>query len=140
MKKKIVVRAIFVLLPASLAFVLLAFCWRQNLAGEASVVDELTRLRTAELRYQTDHDHYACTLAELNSLPGQIDPEVASGRKQGYNYELRCPVRENQPTFELWATPDDPPPFSKRYCMTAAEQVYSSRHNLDDCTQGRPLH
>ena len=42
-------------------------------------------------------------------------------------------------SFEAWAVPEDPPPFSKRYCIATAGPVYSTRHDLDDCTQGRPL-
>jgi hypothetical protein len=56
-------------------------------ANEAAAVSGVRVLVTAENTYSQTHADtgYTCSLAELSEL---IDPSLASGRKNGYSFEL----------------------------------------------------
>ena len=56
-------------------------------ANESLAVAALGTLNAAEISYNHDHPDagYTCTLADLST---QIDSKLASGQKNGYNFEL----------------------------------------------------
>lgn len=73
-------------------------------ANEGSAIHSLRMISEAELAYQTNFGKYG-TLQEL-ATNGLIDPNLADGNKNGYQFTLTLPT-ENPEGFEVTGVPED---------------------------------
>jgi hypothetical protein len=111
-----------------------------NPAGEASAIAQLRTVHTAQASYLSNHDHYACTMAELGSQFGLIDRQLSYGTKDGFNYFIRCSTKDSVPVYQVWASPTDTDLMgSSYYCTDQSGQVRRASNRLEECADARPV-
>jgi hypothetical protein len=111
-----------------------------NPAGEASAITQLRSIYTAQASYLGNHDHYACTMAELGSQFGLIDRQLSYGSKDGFNYFIQCSTRDGVPAYQVWASPTDTGVMgSNYYCTDQSGQVRRASNRLEECAEARPV-
>jgi hypothetical protein len=109
-------------------------------ANEKAALETVRALDKAETAYMKSHSSagYACALADLQGA-GLIDPAIASGKANGYKYELKCPGKATPRTeFQFVARPADQGKTGTRaFCVTERNMVmFSPDGQAKSCLQG----
>ncbi len=126
------------------AFVLLtALALLAQNANEEFALTTTRAVAEAQQKYMHSHPQagYACTLAELQSA-GAIDSAVASGKANGYKFEMRCPGRAMPRTeYEFVAKPANSSKTGGRaFCTTQrAGILFSTDGTGTSCLKGAQL-
>jgi hypothetical protein len=108
-------------------------------ANEAAIETQLRAIQSAQNSFMVNHEHYACTMAELGNQFGLLDHQLAYGHKGGYNYSIECSANVN-PSYQVWATPSDTGVMSPAsYCVDQTGQMHRSSHRLDNCNEGHTV-
>ncbi|MFB3916316.1 MAG: hypothetical protein ACE14M_06285 [Terriglobales bacterium] len=107
--------------------------WAEDMAANEQAALNVTRsMMKIQRNFMREHpgSGYACRISDLGAA-GLVDPGVASGKSNGYKYELRCPGKATPRTeFEFVARPQDYGHSGNRiFCTTQQGQVFSSSDN-----------
>ena len=109
-------------------------------ALESAAVAELRNLNAAQSSFNTTHNHYACTTAELGSQFGLIDHELTYGAKRGYTFGIQCTTRNGSTTYDIWATPNNGGIGSGGiFCTDESGVVRSASRQLSVCADAFPV-
>jgi type II secretory pathway pseudopilin PulG len=112
----------------------------KSAAVESATIAQMRTINAAETAYFANHDHYACTMAELGSQFGLIDRDLSYGKKDGFFYDLKCASRDGVPTYQAWASPINTSiTRSNYYCTDQTGTVRVSSGRIMDCKEGRPV-
>lgn len=103
------------------------------MTNENSVVASVRSLNTAEIAYAQGHSAsgYTCSLSDLSGVWG-ISGDLASGRKNGYRYELRgcTAAKANGPVvkYQLVAYPEMAKPTgTPAFCSNESDVIRVAR-------------
>ena len=109
-------------------------------ANETAAVAHLRSMFSDQLVFNTINNHFACTIAELAGLPGLIDKDLGSGRRNGYAFSVHCYPQIDLPAFEAWATPLEPGESGVNlYCTDQTGVVRRTDRMLDSCRKAKPV-
>jgi hypothetical protein len=103
-----------------------------GLGGDTAGTDEvaatsaLRSIAVAQNTYLAANQSYACSLDALRNF---LDPELASGAKSGYSFELSCDAG----TYRAWATPAA---GGKIFCTDQTGVVRSGLGSPENCFSG----
>ncbi len=112
-------------------------------ANDEAALQATRAVAEAQQKYMHSHPQagYACKLEDLQ-VAGLIDAAIASGKANGYKFDLRCPGKAMPRTeYEFVAKPAD---FSKTggktYCTTQRAGVqFSTDGQGKTCLSGNQL-
>lgn len=93
---------------------------------EVSATSALRSIAVAQNTYLATNQSYACSLDALRNF---IDPELASGSKSGYTFELSCDAG----SYRAWATPAA---GGKLFCTDQTGVIRSGLGSADNCFGG----
>ena len=109
-------------------------------ANETAAVAHLRSMFSDEVAFNTTNNHFACTIAELAGLPGLIDKDLGSGRRNGYVFSVHCSPQTDLPAFDAWATPLQPGETGVNfYCTDESGIIRRTDRMLDSCRKAKPL-
>ena len=113
---------------------------RRVAADEIAAVAHLQILYLAQTAFNSNRNHYACTIAELAGAPGLVDKEMATGHKDGYLFTFHCVPQVGLPAYDIWATPLQPDETGVNlYCTDQTGVVRRTDRMLDSCRNANPV-
>ena len=109
-------------------------------ANETAAVAHLQILYLAQTAFNSNRNHYACTIAELAGAPGLVDKEMTTGKKDGYLFSIHCVPQIGLPAYAIWAMPLQPDETGiDFYCTDETGVVRRTDRILDSCRNAKPL-
>ncbi len=130
------------MLAAAVVCALLVILANAQSANEESALQATRTVAEAQQKYMHSHPQagYACKLEDLQSA-GLIDTAIASGKANGYKFDLRCPGKAMPRTeYEFVAKPADSKTGGKTYCTTQrAGILFSTDGQGKTCLSGNQL-